>query len=291
MYSLTNEHLTIQVTAEGAMLTSIKSAQGIEYLWQADPEHWAGQAPVCFPICGGLRNGQATSQSGEQIRLGRHGFARHSHFELLDQDSDVLTFVLKDNPETLASYPFAFELEISYRLSGQWLEITYQVTNPGEEVLPYFIGGHPAFNCPLEEGLMFEDYQVRFDQPITPQVLRNVSGGLLTRKNPMKLDFDGERLGLEQELFQEGALVFENIESKKVRLESSRGQHGLEFIYEDFNHLLLWTSGTNAPFLALEPWNGLATLEEEGDVFEEKTGLRRLQSAESASYTYRIRCY
>ena len=28
------------------------------YLWQGDPEYWSGQAPVLFPICGSVRNGQ-----------------------------------------------------------------------------------------------------------------------------------------------------------------------------------------------------------------------------------------
>ncbi|MFR3451263.1 MAG: hypothetical protein ACLTSX_06260 [Collinsella sp.] len=38
---------------------------------------WSGQAPVCFPICGGLReDGVAQTRSGKQIKLGRHGFAR-----------------------------------------------------------------------------------------------------------------------------------------------------------------------------------------------------------------------
>lgn len=38
--------------------------------------------------------------------------------------------------------------------------------------MPFVIGGHPAFNCPLAAGERFEDYKVRFDRPVTKAPLR-----------------------------------------------------------------------------------------------------------------------
>ena len=62
-YTLDNGELSIGLTTAGGSFTSIK-AQGREYLWQGDPAVWSGQAPICFPICGGLRDGRAMTRSG-----------------------------------------------------------------------------------------------------------------------------------------------------------------------------------------------------------------------------------
>ncbi|MET3557336.1 galactose mutarotase-like enzyme [Streptococcus rupicaprae] len=291
MYQLKNDHLRLLVTDQGAMLTSIQSVTGLEYLWQGDPAHWAGQAPICFPICGGLRHGRAVTRSQKAIVLGRHGFARNSRFDLVEQEADRLLFRLQSNSETLSMFPFEFALEIQYRLVDDYVRVTYAVTNPAAEVLPFFIGGHPAFNCPIEEHLDFSDYDVRFDQEIATQVLSNCEGGLLSSENRVQLDFDGRHLPLKQELFKDGALIFDQITSKAVTLTSPKGSHGLELTYPDFKNLLIWSSGTNAPFVALEPWNGLATLIEESDIFEEKRDLQLALPGETKAYTYSMRFF
>lgn len=45
---LKNDYLTVQFSNFGAQLTSIKDADGVEYLWHHDPNFWIGQAPVLF---------------------------------------------------------------------------------------------------------------------------------------------------------------------------------------------------------------------------------------------------
>lgn len=45
---LKNDYLTVQFSDFGAQLTSIKDADGIEYLWHHDPNFWTGQALVLF---------------------------------------------------------------------------------------------------------------------------------------------------------------------------------------------------------------------------------------------------
>ena len=58
-YILNNEQLTVTFTTKGGTISSIEDSQGIEYLWQGDAAYWSGQAPVLFPICGGLRDDKA----------------------------------------------------------------------------------------------------------------------------------------------------------------------------------------------------------------------------------------
>ena len=61
-----------------------------------------------------------------------------------------------------------FRLEISYQLLGKTIQVTYRVHHLGEEgVMPFFVGGHPGFNCPLMADEGFEDYYLEFEQEET----------------------------------------------------------------------------------------------------------------------------
>ena len=56
--TLKNELCRVECLQEGAMLHSLVKDE-TEYLWQGDKNYWGGQAPVCFPIVGVLKNGKA----------------------------------------------------------------------------------------------------------------------------------------------------------------------------------------------------------------------------------------
>jgi galactose mutarotase-like enzyme len=56
LYTIQNEHMTVNVDDFGAELNSVMFG-GIELLWQGDPEYWAGRAPILFPIIGKLKGG------------------------------------------------------------------------------------------------------------------------------------------------------------------------------------------------------------------------------------------
>lgn len=56
-YVISNEYCSVVIGKQGAQLNSLVK-NGTEYLWQGDPDYWAGQAPVCFPIVGVLPEGR-----------------------------------------------------------------------------------------------------------------------------------------------------------------------------------------------------------------------------------------
>ena len=165
--TLKNEHCAVTVTDAGAMLRSLVR-DGREYLWQGDPAYWAGQAPVCFPIVGVLPKGASTA-FGKPCRMKRHGVARINPFTLTEHHRNGATFTQAADDNTLAAYPFDYRLEIRYELVDSTVAVTYHIINSGGEPMPFVIGGHPAFNCPLAAGERFEDYKVRFDRPVTNQ--------------------------------------------------------------------------------------------------------------------------
>lgn len=136
---------------------------GYTYLWQGNSEHWSGQAPVLFPIVGALRSGK-TMIDGKEYFMGRHGFARRMEFCCVMATDDSAIFTLCANEETRKQYSFEFQLMITYRLNDCMLTTEYTVMNMGDVTMPFVIGGHPAFNCPILQEENFENYIVKFEK-------------------------------------------------------------------------------------------------------------------------------
>ena len=272
---------------DGAMLNSLNK-NNTEYLWQGDAKYWAGQAPVCFPITGVLPNGEMEA-FGKRCTMKRHGVARINPFEVLEQHKNSVTFVQRSDENTKRDFPFDYELKIKYTINGDTVTNEYIVTNTGEDKLPFVIGGHPAFNCPLSNGEKFEDYKVVFDKNITKPCLRpNHHTGLVNVFEKFDEMHGGDTLSLVHELFEEkDALIFENCEAKSATLIGKRGK-GVKIEFQDMNNLLIWSAVGNAPFVALEPWTGLASCNDEDGLFEHKRGMTVLEKDETASFKFKI---
>src|ERR1700748_653686 len=90
--------LTATGLAHGAELCSLKTADGLELMWQAGPE-WRRHAPLLFPIVGRLRNDQLRHR-GKLYPMTQHGFARDSQFEWIEREPNSCRLALADNAET-----------------------------------------------------------------------------------------------------------------------------------------------------------------------------------------------
>jgi len=239
------------VAAQGAELQSLRTAGGHELLWQAGPA-WPRHAPVLFPIVGRLKDDQLRHE-GRAFRLTQHGFARDRRFRLAESGADHARFVLEDDDRTRAMYPFAFRLEIGYRLAGHRLEVSYTVANTGASLLPASIGAHPAFAWPLLPGL--GAHRIVFDAEETGPV-RRLEDGLL-RPDPAPNPLSGRFLELAPELFEHDAIILEAPASRSLRYGLPGGP-GLRIGWDGFHQLGIW-SRSGAPFLCIEPWAGLAS--------------------------------
>lgn len=272
---------------DGAMLNSLNK-NGTEYLWQGNSKYWAGQAPVCFPITGVLPNGEM-EDFGKKCTMKRHGVARINPFEVDEQCKNSVTFVQHSNENTKREFPFDYELKIKYTICGDTVTNEYIIKNTGDCDLPFVIGGHPAFNCPIDSDEKFEDYKVVFDKNITKPCLRpDHHSGLVDVSQKFDEMHGGNTLPLVHELFEEkDALIFENCEAKSATLIGKNGK-GIKIEYQDMNNLLVWSAVGNAPFVALEPWTGLASCSDEDGIFEHKRGMTVLAPNEIASFKFKI---
>lgn len=288
-YTLENSQLVVTFTSLGGALTSIQNKAGLEYLWQGDATYWSGQAPVLFPICGSLREDRAVTLDGRQLTMPRHGIVRKLDFVCDRQTADEIVFSLSSSPELMVQYPYDFKLELIYQLVDNRILVTYRVSNLNDGEMPFFIGAHPGFNCPLERDLAFTDYQVVFDAVESPSLPQAVlSNGLIDRDHRITLDFDGKTLPMRHDLFREDALIFENSHSQGVVLASPKGSASVRLDYPDFPNLLIWSSANDGPFVALEPMVGVSTALDEDDIFEHKAHLQRLAAHSTASYHYEM---
>lgn len=269
LVTITSGHLTARIHPLGAELHALADAAGREYLTDADPAFWTGHAPILFPIVGELRGG-TYRLDGREYALPRHGFARRSRFDLIEHRDHVARFRLTDSAETRAVYPFAFALELSYRLCGVRLEIEAHVRNAGESELPFNLGFHPGFAWPLPGGGDKLAHAVVFARE-EPGALRVLDAdGLLRTAVPTPVR--GNTLPLSPELFDHDALVWDALESRAVTYRGEPGGPALHIVFPDTNYLGVWQK-PGADFVCIEPWQGLADEAGFTGDFREKAGV------------------
>ena len=283
MIVLKSDYLQVEFKSLGGALSSIKDKDGVEYLWQGDATYWSGQAPVLFPICGSVRNDRVLydKEDGSQVKgkIPRHGLVRKKDFDLVEQNKNSVTFAIEDTEEMYENYPYHFRLEITYTVTGKKIRTEYKIFNKeSKKSMPYFIGGHPGFNCPLLDDEVYEDYYLEFEKPETCTVPKPFpETGMLDFKDRSSWLNNQKELGLNYDLFNYDAVTLDELESRTVALRSHKHDKGLKLHFAEFPNLIVWSTLNKGPFIALEPWSGLSTSIEEGDRLEDKKDVKILK--------------
>jgi galactose mutarotase-like enzyme len=274
MIQLSNTVLKVDIALKGAELKSIYHLQHeLEYLWQGDAAFWNRNAPVLFPIVGKVKN-NTYSYHQKQYHLPQHGFARDMNFECEEHSDTHAVFVLKSNEETSKVYPFQFSFYITYTLTENSIRVAYKVVNASEQTMYFSVGAHPAFNCPLEKGLTFEDYQLTFEQKETAHRLLLGTNGV-SRNTELVLN-NTNVLPLDYNLFKEkDAIIFKDLQSKFMVLASKKSNRAIDFNYAGFPYMGIWTKP--GPFLCIEPWYGIADFEDADGLLNQKEGIQELE--------------
>ncbi|WGR91071.1 aldose 1-epimerase family protein [Bradyrhizobium sp. ISRA443] len=283
-HTLHGDRIAATILAQGAELSSLKGADGAELLWQAGSQ-WPRHAPVLFPIVGRLKN-DALRHDGKTYPMTQHGFARDRRFAWLEQGARSCKLALTDDADTRARYPFAFRLEVTYRIDGADLEVTFDVINTGEVMLPASLGGHPAFNWPLLPELPKEAYTLSFEKD-EPAPVRGLKDGLM-RPQAEPSPIRGRTLALSERLFDDDAMILDQVASTSVRFTAGQGP-AIEVSWNGFRELGIWSKVGGAPFLCIEPWHGFASPAEFDGEFADKPGLMHIAPGTRRSLSYRIR--
>ena len=283
-HTLRGSGIEATIKADGAELCSLKNAESLELLWQAGPA-WPRHSPLLFPIVGRLKNDELRHR-GKTYPMTQHGFARDHRFAWVEQGTASCKLALVDSEATRARYPFAFRLEVIYTVEDADLKVAFDITNTGEENLPASIGAHPAFNWPLLPGLAKEAYALNFSNE-EPAPIRRLAGGLM-RAEPEPTPLRGKTLPLSERLFDDDAIIFDQLASRSVGYAADRGP-SIGMSWQGLPELGVWSKPGGAAFLCIEPWHGFASPSEFDGEFSDKPGVMLLAPREKRTVSYRIR--
>lgn len=284
-HKISNMYIQASIKELGAELCSLNKANSdIEFIWQADKNYWARHSPILFPIVGKLLDDEYIYED-KIYSMSQHGFARDSLFKVFEQSEDFIVFRLESSADTLKVYPFEFILDIGYRLEKNTLIISWRVENKSKSKMLFSIGAHPAFNWPLNDSQK-EDYFLEFEDTKELERLPLTSDGISNEKDIITLDEN--KLLLNEKLFSDDAIVIENLKNKKLSLKNRNDDLKVEVEFENFPYLGIWSKPNGAPFICIEPWQGVADFIEHNKVLKGKKGIISLEKDGEFKTSYKI---
>ena len=278
------------VTTKGGELISFKDEEGIERIWQGDPEYWTGRNPLLFPVVGNLKEGKIKI-NGETYSMNRHGFAREREFVITEQAEDHVVMELRADEDTLKKYPFNFKLQVCHRLEDFGFVTSFEIVNLDKREMLFCIGAHTAFCCPVFADETFEDYDIVFDEKEQADSLLLNSDGYIQKGKTVPFLRDSDRFALNYEPFEKmDTVIFSGLKSTGVSLKHRLKGHGVHMDFEGFPFMAFWTKGAQrAPFICIEPWHGCAALEDEDGDFKHKEACICLQPGERKEFLYKVK--
>ena len=234
----------IEVVPERGGIVTRWQVQGQEILY-LDTERFKnpemsvrGGIPILFPICGNVV-GDTYTYEGQQYTLKQHGFARNLPWTVTGQeataDKAAITIQLTSNDETLAVYPFEFEVEFTYTLKGNNLEIFQRFKNLSQKVMPFSTGLHTYF-------LTQDKTQLQFEIPAVQYQAKDSE-----TSEPFTGTFDPEIDEIDV-MFSSltGLAAFATDNSRKFKVATSYSAA--------YGHLVFWML-KGKDFYCLEPWS------------------------------------
>ena len=287
MTILSNDILTVEVSAHGAELQSIRKGD-VEYLWQGDPAFWGRHSPILFPIVGSVWESRYRV-GGKEYQLGQHGFARDMDFTLVSSSQTEVRYRLESSEDTLAKYPYPFVLEIAYRLHGNSLDVVWEVMNPSDGDTCFQIGAHPAFFYPDYDPEKSGRGFFTFDRNEGLECIRIKEKGCVDAETKWPLEMTEGRLKLEKDTFDAiDTIMLQDSQIKRVNMFREDGTPWLSLSF-DAPVTGIWSPpGKVAPFICIEPWYGRCDrVGYEGD-YREKDWVNRLSPGEKFESVYTI---
>lgn len=280
-------YLNIDIDTKGAELISIKSKiNNAEYLWQGDENVWAKHAPVLFPVVGKLKN-FTYKYNDEDYVLMQHGFAKDLEFRVTSEKENEICLLLESNDITMEYYPFKFALLARYTVTDNVLQVEYVVTNLNNKAMPFSIGVHPGFRCPIDSSCNYEDYYLEFSNQ--EEFNRIPLNGGIGQDERVKMAVSGNKLNVSKELFSGDAIVLDSPNSTSIRLCTDVDTKSVTITYPKVPYLGLWSKPLASSYVCIEPWFGMSDFESSTGNIEEKAGIQNLLPYQVFPFKYSIK--
>lgn len=291
-FYIENRILKVEIESLGAEIKSvIRKDNNREYMWYGNSKYWGRTSPILFPFVGSLRD-KKYLWKGKEYPMGQHGFARDMEFTPESQREDEIWFCLESNEETMAKYPFYFQLRIGYVLKDEEVEVLWDVKNSGRESMFFSIGAHPAFLCPIHGEDSKTGYQLRFEgvSEIHHHGNRVDTGMALKEDLVLPLSTEGDVV-ITDSFFDRCTYMIEGKQTGLVTL-LDRESRKIVSVAFDAPLFALWSpEKKNAPFLCIEPWYGRCDGEDFSGELDEREYTNTLQPGENFKASYQMTFY
>ena len=226
--TINNPYASFTCTTKGAELISYTDQDGHQYIWQKNDQYWDKVSPILFPYIGS--DIDFINYGTESYPMLHLGLIKDMDFQITKKGAHSVTLSTMSNEKTKQYYPYDFEFSVTFRLRETELEISYTVSNLNKSDMPFLIGGHTTFLCPMEADEKLEEYCLSF------------------------VDTDKEDIPLTHQMFDSGTNLYDQFTERKVKLHKNF-EHGVVFQFPDFPQLGLWSPPKkNAPFICFQPW-------------------------------------
>lgn len=265
--TIENEYMRAVINSFGSELTELTGKRdGIKYICPEANSDWEGIAPILFPNAGLIKDEPVLFGCRWPYR--KHGFARDMEFAVSSVSATSLEMELVSNKETKALFPFDFRLSITFTLEENRLDIETNIENPGNTPMPYSIGFHPGFSCPLVPGESAEEYKLVFPHPADASRLI-LESGYVASKNDGFLDGETE-LAVREGMFDGGSYTLSGLNFNSVTLISSRSGASIGLSFPDYPNLVIWGPRSRPmSTICIEPWYAQPDrIEGEPDIYE-----------------------
>jgi len=231
---------------------------------------------ILFPFANRINDGQFNFNGSnynlqcneKQLNNAIHGLVYNKAFlvdelKKFENHAEIKLYYEELNPPT--GYPFKFRVELTYKLTNEFLSLKINVINLDDKKLPFTVGWHPYF-----KSVDLDKSKIQFD------CIKKIK----CNKNNIALGFEPFNskmpLSLRKRRFDD-AFVLENPDVKfftpeyDLVLKSSEKDSFLQ-LYTPMN--------TNA--IAIEPMTGVS------DSFNNKIGLKKLSPGQSYSIEWQV---
>lgn len=276
MITLENRTIKLSVDTKGGQWTSLIDKETmVEHLFQGNPDSWTKQAPLLFPIIGLLKDNKYIYH-GELFELSRHGFLRDQEFEVVSSKTNEVVLRLTHTPDTLAVYPFEFNILITYTLKKNRVESKVEVTNVGDLPMYFSFGGHPGFIINTNEKNILK---VETKKDFGQFILRD--GYVEDFKAMTDKEFNLAEVDLEETFILAGV--------KKAVLDTPT--HEVILKMSPVKYMGFWAprnTQTNQleEMVCLEPWWGIADCIDHNQHLKDKKGITKLDANETKKFKY-----
>ena len=231
---------------------------------------------ILFPFANRINDGQFNFNGSnynlqcneKQLNNAIHGLVYNKAFlvdelKKFENHAEIKLYYEELNPPT--GYPFKFRVELTYKLTNEFLSLKINVINLDDKKLPFTVGWHPYFNS-----VDLDKSKIKFS------CIKKIK----CNKNNISLGFEPFNskmpLSLRKRRFDD-AFVLEHPDVKfftpeyDLVLKSSEKESFLQ-LYTPIN--------TNA--IAIEPMTGVS------DSFNNKIGLKKLSPGQSYSIEWQV---